>query len=194
MRDELMRCCLKSASKLKPCLCDQSSTEDAIIDVYIQNQTQNDFCLVSSETRTFSGQGFVEAPGEWIVKPPQTIKSGKTIFFRAYSGRAARSTTDEEECFHPVQFIVEFKYISPEQSVVLSAFLVKTREGVSECSDLKPFSTLDRQYEYSGEINVFQNVTFEPNEDINGFPGDFRWQNTAFLILSNVTSCKKMNF
>jgi len=180
-----MKCCLKSASKLKPCLNDQSSAEEAFIDVYIQNQTSNGFYLVSSDVRTNSRRGFVDVSGNWIITPAQYIKGGETIFFRAYSGKI--SVTDADDCFFPTEFSVDFTYISPDQPGSLKGFLTKTRDGVGTCSEVNPFSPLEQRYEFEGKINVYQNVSYVPPEQ-----GVERWRNTAFVILSGVTSCKTL--
>lgn len=184
MNVDIAKCCIESAAELKPCLCDSSSTEDAFIDVYIQNKTKTDFFLCSSQTKSNAGRGFVDVPGIWIVKPPEYIGSGKTVFFRAYSGKF--STTDNEQCFFPVQFVVHFRYVSPDQPGVIIGNIVKLRDGVGSCTDLNPFSPVEQRNIYEGEINAYQNTLLARAE----LPVDIKWTNTAFIIVSGVTDCK----
>jgi len=168
---------MKSASALKPCLCSQISKEEAHTDVYIQNQTRFPFYLSSYNTTVNVGRGFVESPGVWVIKPPECIRPGKTIFFRAYSGKF--SAEDDQECFFPIQFLVQAEYISLDQPGQLQATLVKVRDGAGSCRELEEFGSVEQRNTFNGEINIYQNNPSEP-----------KWSNTAFIIITGETNCK----
>lgn len=156
MNVDIHRCCMESASELKPCLCDQSSTEEAFIDVYIQNQTQSPLFLSSYSTMSNAGRGFVDVPGVWVVKPAECIRPGKTIFFRAYSGKFPIDNT--EDCFFPIQFIAQVEYISIDQTKKLMEVLAKIRDGSESCEALQPFGLVEQRNTYQGAINIYQNT------------------------------------
>lgn len=105
---ELISKCVRRAAKLRPCLCDFESDEEAIIDLYIKNTTKTTFKLVEESNIVASGSFAIENPGKWIVPPPCKIHRGETVFMRASSGKV--STTDLNTCTNLVDYTVSLRY------------------------------------------------------------------------------------
>jgi len=106
---KLVSKCIRRASKLRPCLCDFESDEEAVIDLYIKNTTKTTFKLVKRSNLVASGSFGTLNPGNWIVPPPCKIHRGETVFMRASSGKV--NTTDLNICSNRVSYIVGLKYV-----------------------------------------------------------------------------------
>jgi len=189
--------CIRKAERFRPCLCDYTSDEDAIIDLYIMNTSEREFRLVDSENIVSLGPFADQQLGLWILAPPPVLDPKTTIFARAYSGKI--STTDPGICNYDVTFTVTVAYVDEiKNTETITPFfrfevgsLRESPEG--GCSELQPFDPLAVTNINSNfpVVNIYNltpqsgiDTRPQSRQDIFALEGDLRWRNTAFFIIS----------
>jgi len=181
--------CILRAERFNPCLNTFSSKGGSIIDVYIKNVTSERFYLTKSDLTIFSGPAGKAESGVWIIPPPKRIKSGETVFMRAYSGKI--STTDPLICIFPVEMDVDVAYKSCDSGFSFSVISDRETEE-NGCEGLQPFKPINVTEfglmavvspssdpgSYQRKDEVLNILYLQPS------PEDDRWRNTAYFIIS----------
>ena len=200
--------CIRRATRFRPCLCEYTSKEDAIIDMYIMNTSKRAFVLTNAENIVTTGAFADQQPGLWIIEPPRSLQPNETVFSRAYSGKI--STTVPDICTYAVNFTITIAYEdkssadpryveSYDSECEITPPFFRFEVGTSRnsegdgCTGLQPFDPVSIT-DFTSKFPVVNIYNLTPQRGIDVVPqneqdvvaqnGDVRWKNTVFFIIS----------